>query len=73
MKVLSYHGDRDGIRWGDLGLGNHRRRFVLDLFTGQVRLYQMDHRGMVERTEDTDPAHIEQARKALAAKPMSGL
>jgi hypothetical protein len=44
MKLISQYGQSDGIRWGDVGWGNHRRRYQYDRLTGAVRLFVIDGR-----------------------------
>lgn len=65
MKILSKSGQSDGIRWGDVGWGNHRRRYQFDLLTGSVRLFEMDGRSNCGATEDLDPQRIAAVRALL--------
>lgn len=67
-RVVSCHGSRDGVRWGDIRFGWICRRWTLDLHTGTVRLYDMDdrHERFERPTEDLDPERVRAARQAIA-------
>lgn len=68
--ILTQHGSTDGLRFGDIRLGNHGRRYVHDRLSGKVSLYQMSRRSLGlgdDLDQDHDPERIEAARAALDA------
>lgn len=68
MKVLSYNGSTDGLRWGDVRLGPVTRRFTVDLLSGKVRLFDVNEKrlkGGAARREDCDPERLALAHELL--------
>lgn len=70
--LTNRHGDKDGIRWGDLRFPLHgSRRFTHDLIGGKVRLYHHpktnDFGGNSRFAEDVDPERVAAALRVLTA------
>lgn len=71
--ILSYHGDRDAIRYGCIGFGIEKRSFRWDRLSCSVRLFNAGSGICIDVEEDTDPHRLSRALSALLARePIHG-
>lgn len=73
-QILSYFGQIDGVRWGDIRFGSTIRRFYYDRLSGAVRLYilrdecsRQDLRDGMR--EDRNDRRVQSAEALLRGQP----
>jgi hypothetical protein len=65
VRVLSYEGAHDGLRWGEVVAGpGQPQHFTFDRLSGRVRLWR-NLRSPEFAEEDTDPARIAAATAVI--------